>query len=79
MALTHRAIIPIESGTMQAMAWEARPDDSNLVDKYGGLNNASAFIALMPARKIGVVLLGNRGSLPVATAGRAILHDLAGN
>ena len=79
LKLTHRPIIPIESGTMQAMAWEARPDDSNMVDKYGGLNNASAFIAFLPARKIGVVLLGNRGSLPVATAGRAILHDLAGN
>jgi beta-lactamase class C len=79
MQLTHRPVIPIESGTMQAMAWEARPNDSNMVDKYGGLNNASAFIAFMPARKIGVLLLGNRGSLPVATAGRAILHDLAGN
>ena len=79
LKLTHRPIIPIESGTMQAMAWEARPDNSNMVDKYGGLNNASAFIAFLPARKIGVVLLGNRGSLPVATAGRAILHDLAGN
>jgi beta-lactamase class C len=79
MQLTHRPIIPIETGTLQAMAWEVRPNEQNLVDKYGGLNNASAFIAMLPARKIGVVLLGNRGSLPVATAGRAILHDLAGN
>ena len=79
MALTHRVIIPIETGTLQAMAWEVRPNQQNLVDKYGGLNNASAFIAMLPARKIGVVLLGNRGSLPIATAGRAILHDLAEN
>jgi beta-lactamase class C len=61
------------------MAWEVWPNQSNLVDKYGGLNNASAFIAMLPARKIGVVLLGNRGSLPVADAGRAILRDLAGD
>ena len=79
MALTHRVIIPIDADTQQAMAWEVWPNQSNLVDKYGGLNNASAFIAMLPARKIGVVLLGNRGSLPIATAGRAILHDLAEN
>jgi beta-lactamase class C len=77
MQLTHRPILPINANSLQAMAWEVQPKQSNLVDKYGGLNNASAFIAMLPAKKIGIVLLGNRGSLPVATAGRTILHDLA--
>jgi beta-lactamase class C len=78
MQLTHRPIFPITKGTDQAMGWEFRPAEP-MVDKYGGLNNASAFIAMLPTQKIGVVLLGNRGSLAVATAGRAILHDLAAN
>jgi beta-lactamase class C len=79
MQLTHREVIPIDGHVQQAMAWEVWPDEPKLVDKYGGLNNASAFIAIVPARNAGVVLLANRGSMKVATAGRAILRDLAGN
>lgn len=78
MQVTHRPVLPIDAHVWQAMAWEVRPDEPKLVDKYGGLNNASAFIATVPSRKMGVVLLGNRGNLPVADAGRAILLELAG-
>jgi beta-lactamase class C len=77
MQLTHHPILPINTRVQQAMAWEFQPAEPQLVDKYGGLNNASAFIAMLPSRKIGIVLLGNRGSLGVATAGRAILQELA--
>jgi hypothetical protein len=28
------------------------------IDKYGGMNNASAYIGLIPERKFGVVILG---------------------
>jgi hypothetical protein len=33
---------------------------------------------MVPARKIGIVILGNRGGMAVARAGRAILTALAG-
>jgi len=54
-----------------------RKGDETIVDKYGGMNNASAYIGLIPERKIGVVILGNCGSMPVAGVGRRIILALA--
>lgn len=49
----------------QAMAWETiHLDGVEIVDKPGGLNNASAYIGLVPARGIGLVLLANRAEFP---------------
>lgn len=62
----------------QGLAWEI--DDSGgttLVDKNGGLNNASAYMGMMPARKLGIVVLCNRGGIDVAQAGRRALRRLS--
>ena len=32
---------PIGEGAYQALAWEVRKGDETIVDKYGGMNNAS--------------------------------------
>jgi beta-lactamase class C len=78
MRLAQQPRFPLHENLYQARAWEVRQGEAPLVDKYGGLNNSSAFIGMIPNRKLGVVILGNRGSLPVATAGRAMLLRLAG-
>ena len=39
-------------------------NDVDVVDKPGGLNNASAYVGLVPAHKAGLVLLANRGNFP---------------
>ncbi len=64
----------------QAMAWEVHKIASGptIVDKYGGLNNASAYIGMVRGRDIGIVILANRGSLNIGDAGRKILLSLAG-
>ena len=63
----------------QAMAWET--DHANgitIVDKPGGLDNASTYIGLVPERKLGIVLLVNRGdAYPFETARRTVLPELA--
>lgn len=69
---------PIEKDLYQALAWEVHEGDESIVDKYGGMNNASAYIGLLPERKIGVVILGNRGSMAVEDVGRRIIRALAG-
>lgn len=69
---------PIEKDLYQALAWEVHKGDESIVDKYGGMNNASAYIGLLPERKIGVVILGNRGSMAVEDVGRRIIRALAG-
>jgi beta-lactamase class C len=51
--------------------------DVTIVDKPGGLNNASGYIGLVPARRIGIVLLANRGEYPHEIARYKILPALA--
>ena len=41
------------------------------------MDNASAYIGLIPERKIGIVILGNRGSMEIAETRRAIILALA--
>jgi beta-lactamase class C len=62
----------------QAMAWETvHLSGVTVVDKPGGLNNASGYIGLVPAHRIGVVLLANRGDYPHEIARYKILPALA--
>ena len=68
----------------QAMAWETiipatmGTDGPTIVDKPGGLDNASAYIGLVPERKIGLVILANRGDLhPFEAARSSILPALS--
>jgi beta-lactamase class C len=68
---------PIAKGVDQALAWEVHRGADTIVDKYGGMVNASAYIGMIPDRKLGIVILGNRGSMAVSEAGRSLLHSLA--
>jgi beta-lactamase class C len=77
MRRTQQAAFPTGDGVEQALAWEVRKGDETIVDKYGGMNNASAYIGLIPERKVGVIILGNRGSMALAEVGRAIILALA--
>jgi beta-lactamase class C len=77
MQLTQRDVLPFGERWMGAMAWEKHLDGSGIVERYGGLNNASATMAMVPARKLGVVILCNRGSQNVGAAARAILLELS--
>jgi beta-lactamase class C len=61
----------------QALAWEVHGGDETIVDKYGGMVNASAYIGMILDRKLGIVILGNRGNMPVSEAGRSRMRALA--
>jgi beta-lactamase class C len=62
----------------QALAWEIENTPNlTIVDKPGGLNNASAYIGLVPERKLGIVILINRGdAFPFEAARQVILPQL---
>ncbi len=77
MRRAHQGVFPEGEGFYQAMAWEVHKGAETIVDKYGGMNNASAYIGLIPERNIGIVILGNRGGMEVEEAGRRILLALA--
>jgi beta-lactamase class C len=60
------------------MAWEnVHLGGLMVVDKPGGLNNASAYVGMVPARRLGIVLLANRGEYPHEIARYRILPALS--
>ena len=61
------------------MAWEVADfSNTGIVDKPAGLDNASAYIGLVPQSKIGLVLLLNRGDVAPSEVTRTrTLPDLA--
>ena len=78
MALAQRGVVTMSPPNLQALAWEiVQGEGPTIVEKYGGLYNASAFIGMMPSRKLGIVILANRGNLYPAEVGRSIMLELA--
>lgn len=78
LRMTQREAFHVDEKFGQAMAWETvRLPDVTIVDKPGGLNNASGYIGLVPARRIAIVLLANRGDYPHEIARYRILPALA--
>jgi beta-lactamase class C len=74
LQMTQREMIRVSPELGQAMAWETvHVDGITIVDKPGGLNNASAYIGFVPARKVGVVLLANRSDFPYEIARERLL------
>jgi beta-lactamase class C len=76
MRRARRSVFPISANVDQALAWEVHKGNPAIVDKYGGMNNASAYIGFNQTRHVGVVILGNRGNMDVTSAGRKIIVAL---
>jgi len=79
LVMTQREAFRIDAQYAQAMAWEINNlHGPTIVDKPGGLNNASAYVGLVPERHLSIVILSNRGDIhPYEAARSTILPDLA--
>jgi beta-lactamase class C len=78
LRMTQRELFRVDRKFGQAMAWETIDVDGvAVVDKPGGLNNASAYMGLVPAHNIGIVLLANRGEYPHEIARYRVLPALS--
>jgi beta-lactamase class C len=76
--MTQREMVRVSQEFGQAMAWETvHVDGIGIVDKPGGLNNASAYIGLVPARKVGLLLLANRSDFPYENVRNRVLPALS--
>src|SRR5258705_7883271 len=63
MQLTQRGVFRIDSRHTQALAWEVTNfGGPTIVDKPGGIDNASAYVGMVPDQRLGIVILVNRGS-----------------
>jgi beta-lactamase class C len=78
MALAQQPVFTVNPHFRQALAWQdIRSGNLTILDKNGGLPNTSTWIGFAPQRKIGAVILCNRGKQPATKIGRQILHALA--
>jgi beta-lactamase class C len=76
VALAHKPITANPPNFLQALAWEVRKGALTIVDKNGALDNTSSYIGLAPDRRIGLVIMTNRGDQYVAKVGRRTLLRL---
>jgi beta-lactamase class C len=78
MAFAQQGLFTVNPRFTQGLAWQiVRRDDLTVIDKNGGLPVTSTYIGLVPAAKIGVVILENRGRQKATRVGRQILRELA--
>jgi beta-lactamase class C len=78
MELAQTPVFAVSPRLKLGLAWQNVSSGNLLIrDKNGGLNNTSTYIGLAPQRKLGVVILVNRGKQHATGIGRQILHALA--
>jgi beta-lactamase class C len=79
MQLAQRGLFRISPRVAQALAWEVHDfGEPRIIDKPGGLNNSSTYIGMVPERKLGIVILANRGGQePYEMARQILLPALA--
>jgi beta-lactamase class C len=78
MQLAQRAAFRITPRNSQGLGWEIVHEGAlDIVEKNGGLDNTSSYIGMIPARKLGIVILSNRGDQYPSEVGRCIMLALA--
>ena len=78
MALAHQRVFTVSPRLTIGLAWQIISAGSfTIIDKNGGLNNTSTYIGFAPQKKLGVVILVNRGRQKATIYGRQIIHALA--
>jgi beta-lactamase class C len=77
LKMTQRQTFGVSNDFGQAIAWEnVHKNGIEVVDKPGGLNNATAYIGLLPQQKMGIVILANRGEFPYEIGRYRVLPEL---
>jgi beta-lactamase class C len=78
MALAQQPVFTASARLKIGLAWQnVSAGNFTIIDKNGGLNNTSTYIGFAPQKKLGVVILVNRGRQNATIYGRQIIHALA--
>lgn len=79
MAAAQKGFFRVNDSLVMGLGWQRyeRNKDLVIVDKNGTLPGYSSYIGLVPAKKIGIVILSNKGGAETVTLGRALLERLA--
>jgi beta-lactamase class C len=77
MAFAHQGVFTVSPRLTIGLAWQiVSAGNFTIIDKNGGLNNTSTYIGFTPQKKVGVVILVNRGRQKATIYGRQIIHAL---
>jgi beta-lactamase class C len=78
MAFARQGVFIVSPRLKIGLAWQiVSAGNLTIIDKNGGLDNTSTYIGFAPQRKLGVIILVNRGKQDATGIGRQILHALA--
>jgi beta-lactamase class C len=78
MAFAQQPVFTVSARLKMGLAWQnVSAGNFTIIDKNGGLNNTSTYIGFAPRKKLGVVILVNRGRQNATIYGRQIIHALA--
>jgi len=78
MAFADEGVFTVSPRLTIGLAWQiVSAGNFTIIDKNGGLNNTSTYIGFAPQKKLGVVVLVNRGKQHAVEFGRQIIHALA--
>ena len=78
MVFAQQPVFTVSPRLSIGLAWQiVSSGNLRIFDKNGGLNNTSTYIGFTPQRKLGVVILVNRGRQHATVIGRQLLHALA--
>jgi beta-lactamase class C len=78
MALAQQPVFTVGPRFKLGLAWQnVSAGNFTIIDKNGGLPNTSTYIGFAPERKLGIVILVNRGKQHATGIGRQIIHALA--
>lgn len=78
MAFAQQPVFTVSPRLSIGLAWQiVSSGNLRIFDKNGGLNNTSTYIGFALQKKLGVVILVNRGKQNATVFGRKLLHALA--
>jgi hypothetical protein len=78
MALAQQPVFTVGPRLKLGLAWQnVSSGNFTIIDKNGGLPNTSTYIGFALQRRLGVVILLNRGKQHATLIGRQIIHALA--
>jgi beta-lactamase class C len=79
MQMAQQPYFEVSPKMTQGLAWQrVRLHGELVIDKNGGLDGTATYIGMIPSRKLGVVVLANKGKSQGTAVGRALLLALVG-
>lgn len=80
MQLAQQGIFKVNENLTLSLGWQRfKKENLLIIDKNGGVPGFSSYIGMIPAKKMGIVILANKSKVQATGLGRKILLSLSEN